>query len=421
MRLKDNRVVVWLIHLLCIALFFFPLGVNNVLLVILLVYSAFTVSLKDITQNLLQNRYAQILIFVFALQAIGLLYTTNISAGYFMLEKKISFLLIPLFLLPRLSKGALDFNLFFKRIGYIGVFGSLALLLIAVFRKFVLHYDKAFYFESFRSFEGFAPIHYVYFALFFCCGSLFLIESVFSELVKKRYGYFFLAAVFIYAACIMTLVSSKTGILAFVVCSIILLYFKVPNKKAFTLSIAMILICLSVLFYLNQTTRERFLSGLSHDLTIFTVEGLPKGLEFTDLNMRLVFWKISITHLFRDNLFLTGVGTGDVQDYIDSLFVLSQYQITGYLGWNSHNQWIYTLVQLGVLGIISMLLLFLYPLFMSLRNSNVKFLIFLISSLAFSLTEAIFEVNKGIVFFVLFLTLFAAAENSHNDRQPTSS
>lgn len=420
MRLRGNRLLVWLIYLVSAGLFFFPLAVNNILLALLLVYCAVTTSFGNIAENLGQNRYMQILILVFAAQAIGLLYTSNMSTGLFMMEKKISFLLIPLFLLPALQNVALDSNIFFKRIGYLCFFGSLALILIALFRKFVLHYEKAFYFESFRSFEGFAPIHYVYFALFFGCSSLFLIESLFAALAKRKYGYFFIAMLFVYCTGIMILVSSKTGILAFLVSSIILLYYKMPNKNVLAFSIALILICALALLYFNQTTRERFLSGLSHDLSIFNTEGLPKDLEFTDLNMRLVFWKISLKHLFLDNLVLTGVGTGDVQDYIDSLFVLPQYQITGYLGWNSHNQWIYTLVQLGLLGIFSLALVFLYPLYKCLRSGDVKFLIFLIFSLAFSLTEAIFEVNKGIVFFCLFLTIFAASEHEAKKSKSSS-
>lgn len=420
MKANDERVPVWLIYLLSISLFFLPLAINNALLTILLVYCAFTTRLKDITGNLLHNKYTQVLVLVFAAQVAGFVYTTNISSGLFMLEKKISFLLIPIFLMPALQNRGLDFNIIFKRIGEFCLYGSLVLICIALFRKFILQYEKAFYFESFRSFEGFSPIHYVYFALFFGCGSLFFIESMFSVLVKRKFGYAIIAGVFAYCTCIMILVSSKTGILAFIVASIVLLYFKMKNRKIFVVSIILILISSLALLYFNQTTRDRFLLGLKHDLSIFTVEGLPKDLEFTDLNMRLVFWKISLKHLFLDNLVLTGVGTGDVQDYIDSLFILPQYQITGYLGWNSHNQWIYTIVQLGFFGVSSLALVFFYPLYKSLRNGNVKFLIFTIFSLAFSLTEAIFEVNKGIVFFCLFLTILAASEHEAKKSKSSS-
>jgi hypothetical protein len=408
MRVSSKNILVWLIYALSIGLFFFPININNLALAVLLLFCAFIIKLEDVLRNLLGSHFSQLLIINFILLLFGLIYTDNLKEGLFVIEKRISFLLIPLFLTPTLLKSEINHQNLFKRIGEIGLIGSFALLLFAVFRKYILHYDKAFYFESFRSFEGFTPIHYVYFAMFFGCASLFFIDSIFEQVISRKFGAVILSTLFLYSLTIMILVSSKTGIGAFLVASGLVLYYRIQNKKVFLVAIFFVTLATGSLFYINETTRDRFLSGLAHDTSILFGKELPKEIEFTDLNMRLVFWRISLTHLWQDNLWIAGVGTGDVHNYLDSLYSLPQYSIEGYLGWNSHNQWVSSFIQLGLAGLISMAAIFLYGFFQAFETKNVKFLVFLVITFAFSLTESIFELNKGIVFFSLFIILFTA-------------
>jgi O-antigen ligase len=420
MKVNHGLVLFWLINFLCISLFFFPLGFNNAMLGILIAYCILSVAPNKIWNSLIENRIVQLSVILFVVQCIGLIYTDNLSAGLFMLEKKISFLLLPLFLVPALRSVEWEVARIYKQVGMIAFYGAWLLLTIALFRKFVLGYDKAFYFESFRDFEGFSPIHYVYFSIFFGCGSLFFVASIFDNFSKNKAGQILLVLIFLFCTFIIVLISSKTGIAAYVLGSILLLYNKLQNKKIFVISIVLILMSAVSILYFNQTTRERFLTGLSHDVTIITNENLPKDLEFTDLNMRLVFWKISLTHFFREQSIWIGVGTGDVQDYIDHLYNLPQYQITGYIGWNSHNQWVYSLIQLGVLGIIPIILIYFLSVRRSLIEKRIEPLIFLFITLIFSLTESIFEVNKGIVFFSLFVALAAASKESDTPTKSTA-
>ncbi|MFM7853529.1 MAG: O-antigen ligase family protein, partial [Flammeovirgaceae bacterium] len=122
-------------------------------------------------------------------------------------------------------------------------------------------------------------------------------------------------------------------------------------------------------------------------------------------NMRLVFWKLALNNLWIENKIWLGVGTGDAQDYIDNLYRLPEYKIDGYVGWNSHNQWVTTCIQQGILGLFVLTLLFAIPFQLALKNRDVKLISFLVVTFLFSLTESIFETNKGIVFFTLFFCL----------------
>jgi O-antigen ligase len=165
----------------------------------------------------------------------------------------------------------------------------------------------------------------------------------------------------------------------------------------------------SLILYFNDTTRSRF-TELTQNLSILTRDKLGEEV-ITDLNMRLLFWKISILHSWNDHLVLTGVGTGDAQDYLDSLYTHPNYQLYGYVGWDSHNQWVFTFVQLGVIGVAAMALLFGWSFKGAFRRSDLRFMIFLIITFGFSQSESILESNKGIVFFSLLFTLLCVSYN----------
>jgi len=402
--LKNTKsILTWLVCLAYIGLFF-PITISNITLIALLGFCLIKTNLKEILKTIKKNHFLQIIVAIYFLQLIGLLYTDNVKMGFFILEKKISILLIPVFVLPLFQKvGAYD-NLIFKKIGYITLISSFCLLSIATFRTFVLHDPEAFFFENFTS----PSVHYVYYSMYFSCGSLLLIDALFDTLFKKKYGISIIVLLFVYSLAMLILVASKTGIGAFIIASIFFLYKRIPNKKMFVISLVLFLAAASVLLYFNPSTRSRFM-GLEQNLSFLKLDDL-RGTEvyMTDLNMRLLFWKISIIHSWRDHLVLTGVGTGDCQDYLDSLYALPQYELYGYIGWDSHNQWVFTYLQLGLMGILGMG--FLYVKFFSEASSmnDLKFLVFLIITIGFSLSESILESNKGIVFFSLFFTLLSA-------------
>jgi O-antigen ligase len=421
--LKSNitkSIFTWLLCLTYVGMFF-PIQISNIPLIALFGFCFLNLNLRTVITSVKKSLFAKAMIGMFLVQVLGLLYTSNYVTGLFMLEKKICFLLFPLLVLPMMEKVYQGSESVLKTLGVITLISSLILFIIAFYRKFVLHDPHAFFFESFRDFEGFSPIHYVYYSMYFGCGSLMLLDYLFDDSIKRKYGWLVLAALYAFSLGVIMLVASKTGILIFLLASISLLFIRIGNKKIFALTLLFIALLTFLQFYFNETTQSRF-RGLSEQLAIVTQDELIGGVNFTGLNMRLVFWKIQIAHSWKDNLLLTGVGTGDVQDYIDSLYKLKQYQLYGYVGWDSHNQWVFTLIQLGLAGIAMMAVLYFGYLKKAARAKDVKFLCFLIITLGFSFSESILETNKGIVFFSFFFTLLSAPYGitSRSDQNPFS-
>jgi hypothetical protein len=382
---------------------FLSIGISTITLIILLVFCLIKTPFKEILKTLRENPFCKIMVCLYLFQVIGLLYTTNFNTGLFELEKKASFLLIPLLVLPLFQKESIDDDVIFKRIGYITLISSLVLLCIATFKNLVLKDPQAFYFENFTS----IPVHYVYYSMYFACGSLFLIDVLFDTLVKKEYGVFIIILLFVYSLGFLILIASKTGIIAFGLTAMFFLYKKIQSKTIFGLSLVMLFMSASLILYFNDTTRSRF-TELSQNLSILTRDKLGDEV-ITDLNMRLLFWKISIVHSWRDHLVLTGVGTGDAQDYLDSVYSNPNYRLYGYIGWDSHNQWVFTFIQLGLLGIFVMAVLYAKYFKEAFGRNDLKFITFLIITFGFSLSESILESNKGIVFFSLLFTLLCVS------------
>jgi O-antigen ligase len=407
---KNNitkRIFIWLVGATYVGMFF-PIAISNIPLILLFVFSLLQLRPSDIIDGINKSLFAKLLLAMYLLQIVGLLYTTNYSAGFFMLEKKVCFLLIPVLVLPTFIKLKIDANSILRILGIITVASSLILFCIAFYRKFILNDPQAFFFESFGDFEGFSPIHYVYYAMYFGCGSLILIDSLYERLKNHKFRWLAVSGLYTYSLGVMTLVASKTGIGAFILATLVFLFFKIPNKKVVVLSFFVVGLLTFLLLSFNETTQNRF-KGLTDHLSMVTEGEQIKDNHFNGLNMRLLFWKTQISQGWKDRIFFTGTGTGDNQDYIDSVYKLSQYKLSSYVGWDSHNQWVYTLVQVGVVGVLLMGALFFCYGVKAIRSVDVKLLSFLIVTLGFSFTESILESNKGIVFFTFLFCILDIA------------
>jgi O-antigen ligase len=397
--LKNSKSI--LIALICVVYIslFFSIQVNNFALGVLLAFCLLSNGVRRIPVAVKDNTVIRLFLVLYLVQLVGLTYSSNLHAGYFILEKKSAFLLVPLILLPAIQKENIDRDRLLKYTGIITVASSLALIAVALFKKFVLDDNKAFFYEEFTL------IHYVYYAMYFACGSLLLIDALFDAVSTNKHSRVLIVIVFIYALAILVLVASKTGIGAFCIGAMFLLYQRIANKKIFVAALLIFAAATAALLYFNSTTWNRF-TEMNQSLSFLLLDDL-RGAEvyITDLTMRLVFWKISMVNLWHDGFFVTGVGTGDAQDYINSLYVKPQYGLYSYVNWDSHNQWVFTLVQLGLLGVLPMAYLYGRYIWQALRKTDTKFLSFLLVTGAFSLSESILESNKGIVFFAILFTI----------------
>ncbi|CAN5279447.1 hypothetical protein BH09BAC3_BH09BAC3_21950 [soil metagenome] len=400
--LKNTKsILTWLIWIAYAGLFF-SINVSTATIIALLLFCLINTPLKDFSRSIAENKTVQILLLMYGLLIIGLVYSENLKTGIFILEKKMTLLLIPVLALPLIQKTGVYSQRLLKGIGYITIATSIILLAIASYQSSVLNNSQAFHFETFTK----PFVHYVYYAIFFAFGSLTLINTLLNSIDEKRSGILILTVLFVYALGFLILVASKMGIIAFGMASIALLYHKIGNKKIFAFVLIGLVAAASSILYFNDTTRNRF-TELTEDISVITKDEY-NGEVLTGLNLRLLFWKMAIVHSWQDRHTIAGVGTGDCQDYLNHLYSLPQYQLEAFSEFDSHNEWVFTFVQLGVIGVIAMGLLYANSLLIALRKNDMMFVCFLIITLLFSFSESILESNKGIVFCALLFTLLCA-------------
>jgi O-antigen ligase len=117
---------------------------------------------------------------------------------------------------------------------------------------------------------------------------------------------------------------------------------------------------------------------------------------------RIVVWDIASQTLIKNPL---GVGTGDVKDVL-----IERYGELGLTKMkrqklNPHNQFLQTGVSIGLIGVLSLISLFLLTFYRGIKTKNSLLSIFSVMIIVNMLFESFLEVQAGIVFTALFLFL----------------
>ncbi len=317
----------------------------------------------------------------YLLHVMALLYTNNIAEGLFSLEIKISMLLFPLiFYAENFSEK--QYRFFFGSF-IIGTIICCVLCLLHAGFLYLQTHQNTFYYENLSWFQ-----HPSYLAMYitFCCVVL-LLKNIFTQTLTYLSILFF--TIFI------LLLSSKTGLvihfIALVFC-VVSMFFKGKNYVKILISTLLgILLFLSCLFYVPEIN-QRF-KGL---LMVLNAKGLDKT-STESTAVRVLIWK-EATEIMQQHL-LIGVSPGDANDAL-----YTGYQQAGLTGayakkLNAHSQYFQTGVGLGLLGLLSLLALFVIPL---LENRNKLIVLFVLITTLNFLTESMLQTMAGCIFLGYF-------------------
>ncbi len=365
---------------------------------------------------LIKNKTALLFMSFYVLYIIGLSYTSNMAEGMFVLEKKLSLFVFPFLLSTtvRLKKVRLENIL--KVFVLACITGAIICTVKAAYQYFVNGDSEQLYYHQLSSAIN---IHAVYFS----CYLSFSIFILVYFLLKKwdtirnitKISLLFLIA---FITVFILLLASKTIIITlflFANLFVILLYYSKNKIRAGLVIIFSINLALAILFMNMPNTKERFKDVMNLELKVIKEDKYKSWqTQFTGITMRLVFWKYSFEILNENNAWLCGIGTGDGQMHLDNSYYEHNIYTgniylgcRGYLGYNPHNQYIQTLLYIGLLGFICLLICLIYPMITSFKQKTYLYLAFLILFAIFSFTESTLETHKGTVFYAFFNSLFA--------------
>jgi len=382
-----------LIALLVLVAFFLPFKfLVNLFIVLAFIAWLFTNPFKKLFTKTADIKILLAIFIFYLLHAIALIYTQNIGEGFFSLEIKISMLIFPLiFYTEQFTEK--QYTLFFKSF----VIGTLLCCVLCLSRAVFLYFSKNeinFYYESLAWFQ-----HPSYFAMYitFCC-VLILLKNIFN----KVFTYVSLA----FFTFFVLLLSSKTGIfihfmtLIFCIAS---LFFKAKNYvKIAGITLAGLTLFCSCLFFIPEIN-QRF-TGV---VMVMHAKGLDKtSVEST--TVRVLIWN-KATQIIKQNL-LAGVAPGDANDALYESY--KQNGITGAYEkkLNAHSQYFQTTVGLGLIGLASLLSIFIVPLIEN-RKKIVLFFV-LITALNF-LTESMLQTMAGCIFLGYFYSVICFTPKTH--------
>lgn len=116
---------------------------------------------------------------------------------------------------------------------------------------------------------------------------------------------------------------------------------------------------------------------------------------------RIVSLKIGL-QIFSENTLL-GVGFGDIEQEMNRIYEQKFPTLDHKL---PHNQWLLTLMGIGIIGLVLSLFAFLFPVFEQQRFKDFLFLSLHIFVFVFSMTDIPFEATFSLSFYVFFVCLF---------------
>lgn len=342
----------------------------------------------------------------YIMYAISMLYTSNVSDGWQNMEKKLSFIIFPLFFfvsdLTYLSS---------KRIKALFYAFLSGLLLFILSNMLWAIYDFIVLDAPIRRFLGWEItkinyIHHTYIAMYACFGIIYSFVELFDNHLKSKGKIAFLLSALVLSTLFVILVESRAGILCMFLlfaCLFAWLFF-VKKKRMITMCVGTALAVLLVIFFLL------FPSGLNR--IIKTQQDLVDTEHKEDIRITLLKAGLSVA---KENC-MFGVGVGDRCDVLIKYYEDNNLEC-GDL--NSHNQFVDTTISIGILGLLLLLGYFVVPIVFFAVNKqwDVVMLLFLFSIAFNAVFEAVFETQTGILYFnfifcLLFYDRFVAGNNT---------
>ena len=353
----------------------------------------------------------------FILNLLGLLYTHDASNSWFNLEKKISWIILPVILAssPLLSKKKIQ-SIFLLFIGACFA-GALVCLFNATYlyltnapanKMFSALYDvlnptssDKWIFFSYASLSSGISIHPTYFSLYLLF-SLLLLYKIFHEdflrLPSRRR--IALIALVIYFSVFIVLLSSRIAMLELVLLSFTgtFLLFEGSHWQKRIAACCVTCFLIASLIYINPVSRYR-----NFEEPLYLSFPSQNSHQTLSISIRASLWWLSVQSTKDINL-AWGAGPGDVKAVVKN--TSKKYAVSNVLEtFDPHNQFLQTLLALGLLGLASLILCFLIPSYLAFRGGDFFYMTFVALFVLVGLTESVLEMQKGIVFFAIFNSL----------------
>ncbi|HAQ38240.1 MAG TPA: hypothetical protein DCQ58_06990 [Saprospirales bacterium] len=347
--------------------------------------------------------------------AVGVSYSDNIENAWFNVEKKFSFVLVPIVLVTSGLSAKHKHMLLMTFIltcfvGTLICFGSAIHRIYYNSQLFTLNFgaiqpelllSNPLFSNNWQHFSYVAlasgiGIHPTYLSIYL----IFCICLLIAQLINKTLNKYLIISMITYFTIFLALLSTKIVVLAILlVCTAIILMSLINSsimrakKTIITISFVFLFMALTAL---NPISLYRDFQEINS--THLIVEKNATYSNSTEI--RFTLWWAGLKTAWTTNPII-GSGTGDTLLEISE--TLKTNNISNILNTSDpHNQFIYTYISTGLIGLILLLGCLLSPLRYAWKAKNLLHIVFIALVLLASSTESFLESQKGIMFFVLF-------------------
>lgn len=339
-------------------------------------------------------------IILFIVYVAGMFWSLDLSEGYHEVEKRMALAAFPIiffFVKNKFTRKDITGIL------YTFLFFCFALSLVcytyATWQsihhgsfKVVEQTERIYYYFSYKYLTYPVSLDPIYVSLYTNFSILILL---FRPLNKKAITFLLL----VYFVVFNILVASKAGIIGLGLIFSLLCLSYIRNK-VFAAGICLVALAfLTWGVFSSKFLKERFIVSTQFDYEV------PWAGNWNSTSQRLAIWSCAVETISK--VFPLGYGTSNGQLALNETYKSKNY-IRGYEDqYNAHSEYLYTLLDTGVFGIVVLVFVFVWPLIESLKYKDNLFLYFLILIFFYFFVETVLARRDGGVFFSFFYSLLA--------------
>lgn len=314
------------------------------------------------------------------------------------MERKAALLLIPLIMLMAVGIDGVDGKWAMR--GSIGglVISGVIMLGRAIFLIFQGAGMDEWTYHALIISKGIGAIYYSWFLAIAIIYLLYRQDDIFLK--RYRYPFLFLFSV------LLLMASSKL----FIVLTVPLTIWKLIAELKKPLIRLVAIIFLSVLVLAGSIPfLQRVQEIKPDDFEVVSQEQFEYDTPFNGVTLRLLQWRFGHEIVEEQNAWVLGTGPENSQKLLNEKY--KEYNVytgdpewnsTGYLNYNFHNQYVETTVGTGFPGLLLLLFIFIYIIFISRKMLIFPLPVYIFTSLFF-ITESVLERQVGIILFCLLL------------------
>ncbi len=317
------------------------------------------------------------------------------DAGRFEIEKKLSLLLFPL-LFSMVELYEIDLKKIYKIF-----FISCLIGLTYIYSRLGIHFLETHELLAYHEILEGTSMHPSY-----CC--LYLLTGMFGYAVlltqneKHSKGLVFKVLGILFAIVpFLALSAAKLQILNYLVC---LGLFFVFTRKQISIwiplsALLLIAVAMGIALKMSPQVQDRM-----RDISQAKQEIAPNDTNQTSTSARKYMWQSALKVVAHNPVL--GVGAGNEAKALMKEYTAIDFQFGMYHNTDAHNQLLATSISHGLVGAFILLFIIIFPFTQKRFTTQPLFWLFYVPVTFTAMVESIFGVQKGIVFFCLFLMIF---------------